>query len=272
MKRTTPLLMLAVIFSLLLAACGGGNGGEQTQPNSQPAATQPPAAEEMEEPEAPAAGGYEGVPVTGGGSITGKITYSGAPVEPETVPVDKDVEVCGDSQQVVKVKTDGSGGLADAVVRITNIQSGKPLESLGSEFVIDQVDCVYVPAALIVPVGKEVTIKNSDAILHNVHTTPFDNPPLNVAQPATEPEIKSPAFTIPEIIEVGCDVHKWMHASIVVVDNPYAVVTSADGSFTLTDVPPGEYTVEVWHPELGTQTATVTVAEGQEATVDVDYQ
>jgi hypothetical protein len=63
-----------------------------------------------------------------------------------------------------------------------------------------------------------------------------------------------------------------MYATIIVVDQPYAVATAEDGSFTLTDVPPGTYTVEVWHQELGAQTTTVTVEAGGEATVAVDYQ
>lgn len=266
MRRPACYFLLVALFSLLIVACGGG---ATQQPAAPPAATQPPAAAETEPP---AAGGYQGGPVTDGGTITGKITYSGAPVEPEVVAVDKDQEVCGDSIEVVKVQTDAAGGLANAVVRITDITSGKPLDSLGSEFVLDQVNCVYVPAVVIVPVGESLTVLNSDGILHNIHTTPFDNPPLNVAQPATQPEIMSDPFSIPEIIPVGCDVHKWMNAHVVVVDQPYAVVTGSDGSFTLTDVPPGTYTVEVWHAELGTQTATVTVEAGAESPLEVDFQ
>jgi hypothetical protein len=270
MKRISFLVLVVGFLVLFLVACGGG--GEE--PAAPAAATQPPpvgAGEEEEEAE-PAATGYQGGPVSDGGSIAGTITYSGPPVEPETVEVDKDQEVCGETIEVSKVQTDAAGGLANAVVRITDITSGKPLDSLGSEFVLDQAGCEYIPPAVVVPVGASLTVLNSDGILHNIHTTPFDNPPLNVAQPATQPEIMSDPFTIPEFIPVGCDVHTWMNASIAVVDNPYAVVTAADGSFSLADVPPGTYTVEVWHSELGTQTATVTVEAGGTATVDLDFQ
>jgi plastocyanin len=210
--------------------------------------------------------------VSNGGTITAKVTYTGAAIAPEKVEVDKDPEVCGTSQEIVKVKTDASGGLADAVVRITDIKSGKPLDSLGSKFVLDQQKCAYVPQVMIVPVGAALTILNSDGILHNIHTTPFDNPPLNKAQPATQKELMSDPFTVPEFIPVACDVHKWMAATIVAVDNPYAGVTGADGSFTLTDVPAGTYTLEFWHATLGKQTASVTVEAGQTATANAEFK
>jgi len=267
MKRPVILFLHLILISVFIVSCGGGAAQEPTSPPA--AATLPPASANTEPA---AAGGYEGIPVTGGGTISGKITYSGAPVEPEVVTVDKDQEVCGDSKEVLKVKTDEAGGLANAVVHITDITSGKPLESMGTEFVLDQKQCEYVPEVVVIPTGVPLTVLNSDGILHNVHTTPFDNPPLNVAQPASQAEIQSEPFNIPENVPVGCDVHKWMHSTIVVVDNPYAVVTGADGSYTLTDVPPGSYTIEVWHAELGKQTTNVTVEASQEATADVDFK
>ena len=264
MKRISFLVLIVGFVGLFSIACGGGEGPPAAT------ATQPPAAP-AEEEAAPAAAGYQGGPVSDGGTINGTITYSGPAVEPETIAVDKDPEVCGDSIEIARVRTDASGGLANAVVRITDITAGKPLDSLGDQFVIDQNGCEYVPTVSIVPVGTGLTVLNSDGILHNIHTTPFDNAPLNVAQPATQPEIMSDPFTIPEIIPVSCDIHGWMEATIIAVDNPYAVVTTADGSFSLTDVPAGTYTVEVWHAELGTQTMSVTIEAGSTATADMAF-
>jgi hypothetical protein len=263
MKRIKGLIVLGAIVTFFVVACGGGGA----QPTSPPPATQPPAATQP-----PGVEGYQGGPVSDGGTISGKVTYSGAAMAPETVEVDKDPEVCGTSIEVVKVQTDASGGLADAVVRITDITSGKPLDTLGVEFVLDQKNCLYVPRVVVVPVGSALTVLNSDGILHNIHTTPFDNAPLNKAQPATQAELMSDAFTVPEFIPVGCDVHSWMSASIVAVDNPYVVVTAADGSFELNDVPAGTYTLEVQHAELGKQTLTVTVEAGGTATADVELK
>jgi ABC-type Zn2+ transport system substrate-binding protein/surface adhesin len=64
-------------------------------------------------------------------------------------------------------------------------------------------------------------------------------------------------------------VHPWMNSWVVVSDTPFVGVTDATGSFTIPDVPPGAYTVSIWHETLGEQTAKVTVAEGQKATVSV---
>jgi len=263
MKRISFLISIVAVFSLLAVACGGGGAAPTSAP-----ATQPPA----EATKPPAAAGYQGGPVSGGGAISGKVTYSGAAMAPETVAVDKDPEVCGTSIEVAKVMADASGGLANAVVHITDIKSGKALDSLGGKFVLDQKGCVYAPSVVVVPVGAALTVLNSDGILHNIHTTPFDNAPLNKAQPATQAELMSDVFTVPEFIPVGCDVHEWMEATIAVVDHPYAVVTGADGSFSLTDVPAGTYTVEVWHAELGKQTMTVTVGAGETATADVEFK
>jgi hypothetical protein len=68
----------------------------------------------------------------------------------------------------------------------------------------------------------------------------------------------------PGIVTFKCDAgHTWMSAYVFVVDQPYYAVTDAAGKFELKDVPPGAYTLVVWHESLGTQEQKVTVAAGK---------
>ena len=63
----------------------------------------------------------------------------------------------------------------------------------------------------------------------------------------------------------------WMSAWVVVAANPYHAVTGESGRFTLPRVPPGTYTLEIWHETLGTRRQTVTIDAGQTREVDVDF-
>ena len=69
-------------------------------------------------------------------------------------------------------------------------------------------------------------------------------------------------------IPVKCNIHPWMRGYIAVFKHPFFAVTGKDGSFELKDLPPGNYTVTVWHGKLGTQTQQITVAAGQPAKLE----
>ena len=65
------------------------------------------------------------------------------------------------------------------------------------------------------------------------------------------------------MVEISCDAHEWMSAYIYVTDHPYAAITGADGSFSMTDVPAGTWSAKVWHENLGEKEAEVTVERGE---------
>jgi plastocyanin len=127
-------------------------------------------------------------PVTtlGSGTISGKVVFKGAHSVGK-LAVGKDKEVCGDSKQDPSVAVGADGGLKNAVVQIAGLNKGK---AASKEAVFDQSKCEYVPHVLVVPAGATVTIKNSDGILHNVHTQSQVNAPFNRAQPKFMKEIK----------------------------------------------------------------------------------
>lgn len=137
---------------------------------------------------------------------------------------------------------------------------------------VDQVGCMYTPRVIGVMVGQEFEIRNSDATLHNVHALPAASKPFNNAMPMKGMTIKR-KFTAPEVmVRVKCDVHPWMAAYIGVLTHPFFAVSAEDGTFTIANVPPGTYTIEAWHEKMGTQTATVTVADGAAAPADFTFK
>ena len=70
---------------------------------------------------------------------------------------------------------------------------------------------------------------------------------------------------------VKCDVHGWMQAFVRVDDHSFHAVTDESGSFRITDVPAGEYTLEAWHETLGTQQRTVRVGDGGITTIAIEF-
>jgi len=152
------------------------------------------------------------------------------------------------------------------VAFLPDIPKGKALEKPAKAPVLDQKSCEYHPYAQIFPVNTTLEILNSDDVLHNVKTEPGSKTSFNVAQPKFKKKITI-EFKTPEIVQVECNVHGWMNAILVVADNPYYALTDANGSFKITDVPPGKYTLKVWHSKLGEQTKEVTVGPKEEVKV-----
>jgi plastocyanin len=130
---------------------------------------------------------------------------------------------------------------------------------------IDQKGCLYHPRVAGAQVGQLIDFVNSDPTLHNVHGSPKASPGWNFALSRAGLQ-RQTRIDKPEVmVSVRCDLHPWMQAWIGVVDHPFFAVTGADGSFRLAGVPPGTYTVAVWHERFGTQSQQVVLAERAEA-------
>jgi plastocyanin len=135
--------------------------------------------------------------------------------------------------------------------------------------VVGQTGCLYRPRVVGAQVGQTIRFVNDDPLLHNVHGTPKASSAFNVSlgRKGAEREIRLDA---PEVmVSVRCDLHPWMQGWVGVVDHPYFAVTGADGAFTLPDVPPGEYTLAVWHERLGEAEAHVSLAASGTATAAI---
>jgi hypothetical protein len=164
---------------------------------------------------------------------------------------------CGDALAEDVIVTDGK--LKDVLVRIKNgALRGKV--RVPPPAVLDQRGCSYAPRVLGLVAGQQLVVRNSDGTFHNVHGTVAGALVWNKPAPqGAAPLTLDGSPRAGDVIELTCDVHPWMRAYAVVQDHAAFAVTGADGRFELRDVPPGRYTIEAWHPVLGTRTAEVRV-------------
>jgi plastocyanin len=205
-----------------------------------------------------------GSALAAGGTISGTVKFDGTPPAPKPVEVTKDKEVCGLVKHFNEdLVVDSGGGIANAVV----IVKGAKGDLKPTSVTFDQKGCRYDPHVLAFPAGSTVKIMNDDGILHNIHTYSTVNPSFNAAQPKFKKEMDK-VIEKPEVIKVTCDAHGWMHGWWVATDTPYYAVTDDKGNYSIANVPPGSYTVEVWQEKLGTQDEKADVKDGSTANVN----
>jgi plastocyanin len=133
--------------------------------------------------------------------------------------------------------------------------------------VLDQRNETFVPHVLAITVGSVVEFPNSDRIYHNVFS--LSKPQrFDLGRYATGTS-KSVRFDRPGVVRVFCDIHSHMNAFILVFSHRFFDLTEADGRFSLSAVPPGNYTVVAWYEGEARDTRPVTVTAG--AMVDLDF-
>jgi plastocyanin len=123
----------------------------------------------------------------------------------------------------------------------------------------------FSPRVVVVPVGGTVVFPNEDPIFHNAFSVSGENRfDLELYK---RPKVGSFTFQHPGVVKVYCNIHPQMSAVIVVRDNPLFTKASADGSFTLENVPAGRQMLKAWHERGGEAAVEVTVTEAAPAPV-----
>jgi hypothetical protein len=207
-----------------------------------------------------AAQAYDVVAVSGGGKIEGKVSFQGNVPVKKIIPT-KDREVCGAARDEAQVRVSADKSVQDAVVYLKEVAKGKAWGPADKTPVLDQQKCIFIPAVQVVRAGK-IDIVNSDPVLHNTHGFYGQRTAFNLALPDKGMKVASD-LPRPGLVRVECDAHGWMLAHVYVADSPYYAQTGADGSFSIADVPPGNYTLVVTQAFLGDTEMPVTVKGGE---------
>ena len=206
------------------------------------------------------------------GSVHGQVRVSGA------VPVNDVIRMNADpmcqkasrgshvADEAILAAADGS--LANVFVELVGTFPDTPVPA--EPVSINQHGCVYSPRVVGLRAGQALQVRNSDDGLHNVHGISTDRDGFNVSQPMSG-MVNTFHPRDAGILRLKCDVHTWMVAFVGVVNHPYFTVTTADGAFTLRDVPEGTYQVRAWHEQFGTITSEVRVDAARPANVEMTY-
>lgn len=271
--RVTSLVHVGIAAALLAASgCGKSPSGEesaapapssaeQASRNKETSAATPAAITEVARPASLASVKAS----SDSGTIVGWVAFHGTPPKPRPINFGGE-KICADLNQGKtpvneNLVINSNGTVKWALVSIRDKMSGDfvpPKEPV----VVDQLGCVFEPHVVALLVGQEIEYRNSDPVSHNIRGTPRRNNAFNTifaSKMTTKAKFETPEVGIP----LKCDIHFWMAGFVHVMQNPYYAVTGDDGTFVIPSVPPGEYTLQLWHESLKAPTQKLVVKAGE---------
>ncbi len=211
-------------------------------------------------------------PRPSGGSVSGRVTYTGSPAKPKVIDMAKEPS-CAKQHAEPPMTESALTGPNDSLENVVVfISAGIADESAPSQPArLEQKGCQYVPHILVFQVNQPLEIVNDDQTSHNIHPLPRLNREWNKSQPAGAPPI-SEKYDKPEFVLVKCNIHAWMRGYFAVLKNSHYALTGSDGGFKLPNLPPGKYTVTAWHESYGEQSQDVTITGTEPQTVNFSFK
>lgn len=164
------------------------------------------------------------------------------------------------------------GALANALVFVKEGPIARRPDPARGPVDVAMRDCLFVPRVVAVQCGQAVRLRNDDRTLHTVYlrskkNNKFIHPFYGPQDPPFEFSLKNPELPV----ALRCDVQPWMIAYVGVFDHPYFAVTGTEGTFELVDLPPGHYTISVWHEKLGELTEQIELKAGERRALELRY-
>src|SRR6266446_1227875 len=202
----------------------------------------------------------------GAGRVSGKVTLTGLPPKLAPLPVTRDIKTCGTSKPDEALEVGQGGGVKNAVLWIAD--GPKPSRADKIKVTLDQKQCEFTPHVVAMPAGATLDIVNGDKLFHNVHARDADKTVFNYAMPVPNHVIPKP-LKQPGLLRITCDVHPWMRAWVDVLPTSAFAVTDESGDYAISGVPPGKYTLKLWHERLGEKEQEIQVTAGGTASANV---
>jgi plastocyanin len=193
-----------------------------------------------------AAYAYDEIDVADGGTIMGHVIWKGGPLPKlDPVKVQKNQDVCGNEKPSEALIVGKDGGVKFTVGYIEKIDKGKKIVR-GQNTLMTQKNCMFGPHVFTIVKGTDLDILNFDPVLHNINAAIGGIQLFNKGQPNKDTTVTIRMRKVGQVA-VTCDSHTHMQSYFSIFDHPYHAVTDDNGVFTIDNVPPGKYTVKVWH-------------------------
>jgi hypothetical protein len=225
---------------------------------------------------------YESITVVNGGTVKGMVSFTGELPNASAFKLHRypDQGYCGALSDgsgyrlLHEVLVGPHGGLKDVIVTIEGVTSGKPFEL--EETKLEANICQFVPYVSVMRNERPLIVKNLDSVSHDlqVYERDWEHIFIMFHRPAltkggTQDLIRFTGDRRGVIMQ--CGMHPYMQGHGLAVDNPYYAVTGSEGTFDIRDLPAGTYRIKAWHPTLGEQERALTVAAGENSSVDFTF-
>jgi len=247
-QNSPRIVILFALGSLILLGMSFGAASSQEKPNYK-------------------ATGSEGI-------ILGTISFVGTQPKPLRIDMSADpicYEVNADPTSDWIVVTDQK--LANVVVYVR----GETLDTYSfdapsPDVTLEHNGCRYVPHVLGMQTNQTLKILNKDPTTQNTHAMPKDNPDWNQSQVPGGAALEL-RFRLPELfVPMKDNQHPWEKAYVGVFSHPFYSITGTDGSYKISGLPPGQYTVVAWHEKLGEQTRDLFLAGSEQRNLDFTFK
>jgi hypothetical protein len=209
------------------------------------------------------------------GAVSGTVKLEGTPPKMRTINM-RSVPTCNEMHTTPALTEDvvmgDDSALQNVVVYLRGDFSAYSFPEDKNPVTIDQHGCVYTPHVIAVTTQTPVQVHNSDMATHNSLALTKANSPWNETQAVGGAPVQR-VFSAPEVaLALKCNIHPWMKMYVAIFNQPYFQVTGKDGSFTLKNVPPGNYALTAWQERYGTIEMPVTVAASGTQNITLTYK
>jgi len=189
----------------------------------------------------------------------------------------------GEGRHSASVAAPAPSPAVDAVGTIRgklNVPSGEPVAYVYVENVlapavksqhkvIEQTGKKFMPGWAVIQRGTSIEFPNKDNIYHNVFSLSSGNS-FDLGLYNAGGEAKSHTFSEAGAVDVYCNIHPQMAASVLVVPNKHFAKAKPDGTFEIAGVPSGRRKVVAWAP--GSRLVSDWVEVGAGSTVDINLR